>query len=274
MKKSAFTLVYDEHCPFCVWYTGLFVKFGFLQKEERKSFTQAGEAFLQHCNFARSKNEIPFINHTTGETFYGIDALLEILSRKISIIKAIGNIALIKYFLLRLYKLISLNRKVIVGSKPKFDCIDCTPDFNFFYRLLFILLSLIFITVMLQPIHTNILSKIPFYQLSLLQLLLIHFAIIFTNTFISSLLSGKKGMEFLGQMNMLAVSAILLNTPLLLAHSIMSFHYLFDVVYLAGVTILLVFDYFRRIDFADLQSNKKIIAINLFTFTALIVALF
>jgi predicted DCC family thiol-disulfide oxidoreductase YuxK len=274
MKQSAFTLVYDEHCPFCVWYTGLFVKFGFLQKEERKSFTRAGEAFLEHCNFARSKNEIPFINHTTGETFYGIDALLELLNRKIPFIKGIGNIKPVKYFLTRLYKLISLNRKIIVGNKTKFDCVDCTPDYNFFYRVTFILLSLLFITVMLLPIHTTILSNIPFYQLSVVQLLSIHFAIVLTNTFISSLLSGKRGMDYLGQMNMLALSAILLNIPLLLAHSVTNFHYLFDVVYLAGVSMLMVFDYFRRIDFADLQTNKKIIAINLFTFTVLMVALF
>lgn len=274
MKKDNYILIYDEGCPMCVAYTSLFVKTGFLKPEERKSFTQAGEHWLNLADFKRSRNEIPFLNTTTGETFYGIDALLEILNRKIPFLKAIGNIKPVKYFLTRLYKLISYNRKVIVGNKTKFDCVDCTPDYNFFYRLLFILLSFTFITVMLWPIHTSILSKIPFYQLSVVQLLSFHFAIVFSNSLISSLLGGKKGMDYLGQMNMLALSAILLNIPLLLAHSITSFHYLFDVVYLAGVSMLLVFDYFRRIDFADVQSNKKIIAINLFTFTALMVALF
>ncbi|MBX9784541.1 MAG: hypothetical protein K2X48_14725 [Chitinophagaceae bacterium] len=274
MSKHNYMLIYDEGCPMCVAYTSLFVKTGFLKPEERKSFTQAGEHWLNLADFTRSRNEIPFLNTATEETFYGIDALLEILNRKIPFIKTIGNIKPVKYFLLRLYKLISYNRKVIVGNKTKFDCVDCTPDYNFFYRFLFILLSFVFITVMLLPIHKIILSNIPFYQLGFTQLLFIHLAIVFTNSFISNLLGGKKGMEYLGQMNMLALSAILLNLPLLLAHSISSFHYLFDVIYLTGVSILLVFDYFRRIDFADLQSNKKIVAINLFTFTVLMAALF
>jgi predicted DCC family thiol-disulfide oxidoreductase YuxK len=274
MKNDHYMLIYDDGCPMCVAYTSLFVKTGFLKPEERKSFTQAGEHWLNLADFKRSRNEIPFVNTTTGKTFYGIDALLEILNRKIPFIKTIGNISFIKYLLLRLYKLISLNRKVIVGNKTKFDCVDCTPDYHFNYRFLFILLSFLFITVMLLPIHTTILSNIPFYKLSLIQLLFIHFGIVFANSLISSLLGGKKGMEYLGQMNMLALSAILLNLPLLLAHCITNLHYLIDVVYLAGVSMLLVFDYFRRIDFADLQSNKQIIAINLITFTAFIAALF
>ncbi len=274
MKKDKYILIYDESCPMCVAYTSLFVKTGFLTPEERKSFTQAGENWLTLADFKRSRNEIPFVNLTTGETFYGIEALLEILNRKIPFIKTVGNFNPVKYCLRILYKLISYNRKVIVGNKTKFNCVDCTPDYKFNYRLLFILLSFMFITLMLVPIHAKILTAIPFYRLSFEQLLLAHLSIVFLNTFIGILLKGKKGMEYLGQMNMLALSAILLNVPLLLIHYIIEVHYLFDVVYLSGLTMLLVFDYFRRIDFAELESNKKIVTVNLFTFTILIATLF
>jgi predicted DCC family thiol-disulfide oxidoreductase YuxK len=270
MQNNNYVLIYDEGCPLCVAYTGWFVKTGFLQPEERKSFTEAGEQWLKLSNFERSRNEIPFLNIKTGETLYGIDALLEILNRKIPFIKTIGNVAPVKYLLLRLYKLISFNRKVITGNKTKFNCVDCTPDFNLFYRISFMLLSLVFITALLFPLHGVAFSKIPFYQLSILQLQVIHFSIVATNMFIAYLVRGKKGIEYLGQMNMLALSAILLTIPLLMANQLINFSYQWDVVYLSLISTLMVFDYFRRIDFADLKQNGTIVTVNLLTFITLI----
>jgi predicted DCC family thiol-disulfide oxidoreductase YuxK len=270
MQTSNYILIYDEGCPMCVAYTSLFVNTGFLKPEERKSFTQAGGHWLNLSNFERSRNEIPFLNTQTGETLYGIDALLEILNRKIPFIKTIGNVAPVKYLLLRLYKLISFNRKVITGNKTKFNCVDCTPDFNLFYRISFMLLSLVFITSMLSPLYRAVFSKFPFYQLSILQLQTVHFSIVATNIFIAYLLKGKKGVEYLGQMNMLALSAILLTIPLLLANQLINFSYQWDVVYLSLISTLMVFDYFRRIDFADLKQNGTIVTVNLLTFITLI----
>jgi predicted DCC family thiol-disulfide oxidoreductase YuxK len=274
MNKSNYLLIYDEGCPLCVAYTGFFVKTGFMSAEERKSFTEAGDQWLNLADFKRSRNEIPLLNTSTGETLYGIDALLEILNRKIPFIKTIGSISFVKYFLVRLYKLISYNRKVIVGNKTKFSCVDCTPDFHSFYRLLFMLFFLVFNTVMLWPIHNNILLKIPVYTFSFFQLQLAHFTLVVFNIAISSLLGLKKGFEYMGQANMLAVSTVLLVLPLVLLNKTAHFSFWFDAVYLSGVAIIIVSEYFRRIDFAGLKNNKALVAVNLISFITFLLLLF
>jgi hypothetical protein len=47
------------------------------------------------------------------------------------------------WFLKKLYKLISYNRRIIVANTTTTSCgIDCKPDYNFKYRFLFILLMM------------------------------------------------------------------------------------------------------------------------------------
>ncbi len=114
MKNKSLTLVYDDLCPLCTWYSGCFVKTGLLAAEGRVAFSKVQESLLCKIDFERGKNEIPLFDVKTKEVWYGIDALLEILDQKIPWIKTIGRVPPVKWFLQRIYKLISYNRKVIV----------------------------------------------------------------------------------------------------------------------------------------------------------------
>ena len=128
-------LVYDDNSPLCTWYSGLFVKYGFLNADGRKPFSTLDEKLLAKIDFDKSRNEIPLLDTSTYKVVYGIDALLEILDQKIPYIKATGNFAPLKWVLKRIYKLVSFNRKVIVGKKCGSATIDCSPDYNYLYRL-------------------------------------------------------------------------------------------------------------------------------------------
>ena len=130
-------LVYDDNCPLCTWYSGLFVKYGFLKAGGRKPFSTLDNDLLLKIDFDKSRNEIPLLDISTNKVVYGIDALLEILDQKIPFIKATGNIAPLKWILKKLYKLISFNRKVIVAKKCGPGRIDCSPDNNYLYRFIF-----------------------------------------------------------------------------------------------------------------------------------------
>lgn len=274
MKQKNLVLIYDEGCPLCVCYTSLFVKLGFLQKEERTSFTEAANALLTKIDFGRSKNEIPLVDTTTGQVLYGIDSLLEILNRKIPFIKTIGNIHPVKWFLQRLYKFISYNRKLIVAKKTAYECVDCTPDFNWFYRIFFMVFFLVFNTIMLLPIHTSILSKLPFYHLSLLQMQLLHFGLVTVNVSVSFFLGSKKGIDYLGQVNMLALSTVLLTLPLLLLCNMITASPLLITLYLTVISLVILADYRRRMKFADLTGNKWLIVTNLLSFALFLLVLF
>lgn len=261
MKTTDKILVYDDHCPLCVAYTKAFVRTGILSKEGRKSFSEVGDEWLSKIDFARSRNEIPLIDTKTLKVQYGIDALLEVLNKKLPGIKTIGNLTPIKWFLVRLYRFISYNRKVIVAVKTRINCVDCTPEFNLFYRVVFMAFFLLFNTSMLVPVHHYLLAKLPFYGLNEVQLQLTHFALVSMNVALAFTLGKKGGIEYLGQVNMLALITILLLIPLTIINSFFLVPVTMNGLLLAAITAIVLREYFRRMDFAGILNGHPWIMI-------------
>jgi predicted DCC family thiol-disulfide oxidoreductase YuxK len=112
-------IIYDDNCPICSAYTNAFVKTGLLDKGGRKNFSTITPELLSKIDFKKSVNEIPVIDTASGQVWYGINALLEILQGKIPFAKSIGNIQFIKWSLTKFYKFISYNRRVLWQAKEK-----------------------------------------------------------------------------------------------------------------------------------------------------------
>lgn len=138
-------IIYDDNCPLCCWYTDAFVSTGLLKNEHRLSFSQlSNEGLLEKLDLEKSKDEIPLLDTAGEPTLYGIDSLLELLGRRWPWVKVVANVAPINWFLRRLYKLVSYNRRIIVGSESSpLVHFDCTPHFNLFYRRLYLLIALV-----------------------------------------------------------------------------------------------------------------------------------
>ena len=267
-------LVYDDNCPLCTWYSGLFVKYGFLNAEGRKPFSTLNVNLLSKIDFDKSRNEIPLLDTSTNKVVYGIDALLEILDQKIPFIKAAGNLLPLKWFLKKIYKLISYNRKIIVAKKCGTSSIDCSPDINYFYRFIFMTVCLVFNTLMLYPLQNNLFSKLSYYHLDILQLQLAHFAFVIINCTLAFSFSKAKGYEYLGQVNMLALLVILLLMPLMIIQSFLNSELLATISLI--LTAAFIFkEYLRRMEFAGiLLNNKWIVSMNLLSLTGFILYLF
>jgi hypothetical protein len=186
-------LVYDDNCPLCTWYSGLFVKCGFLNADARKPFSTLDDELLVKIDFDKSKNEIPLLDTSTHKVVYGIDALLEILGQKVPLIKTTGNFAPLKWVLKKIYKLVSFNRKVIVAKKCRPSTIDCSPDYNYLYRFIFMAVCLVFNTMMLYPFQNNLFSKLSYYHLDLYELQAAHFAFVIINCTLAFSLPKTKG---------------------------------------------------------------------------------
>jgi len=263
-------LVYDDNCPFCCWYSRQFVRFGFLPNTGRQGFSSADTSLINLIDFEKSRNEIPLIDKTNGQVFYGIDSLLEILDQKIPWIKKTGNIPAIKWFLKKLYKLISYNRKVIVAKKCGPGRIDCSPDLNIRYRLLFMGIFLVFNTLMLFPLHRYIFSTLPFYSLTIIEIQTLHLGFVIINSIIAIKLPRVKAFEYLGQLNMLALTTVFLLILLLFLNQFALPQW--SVLLYLFIAVLIIFkEYIRRMDFAGvLVSNKWIASINLASFTCLL----
>jgi len=267
-------LVYDDNCPLCNWYSGLFVKYRFLSAEGRKPFSTLDESLLAQIDFDKSRNEIPLLDTSTSKVFYGIDALLEILDSKIPYLKKAGNIPPIKWLLKKLYKLISYNRKVIVGKKCGTGSIDCSPDTNYFYRFIFMTVSLLFNTLLISPLHETVFSRLSYYRLDISEMQVAHFIFVVINCSLAFTFSKKKGYEYLGQVNMLALSVILLLIPLLLLNTIFFVEWI-NTIYLLITAAFIFKEYLRRMEYAGvLTKHNWVISMNLLCLTSFILFLF
>lgn len=268
-------LVYDDNCPLCSWYSSLFVRFGLLPPDGRKAFSTLDASLLDQLDFDRSRNEIPLIDVATGRVYYGIDALVEILGQRCPIIRWSGRVDAIKWFLRKLYKLISFNRKVIVAQKCGPGLIDCAPDMNYPYRLLFMSLFLSFNSLMLLPIHASILSSFPTFRLNTIQLQAAHFGLVGVNVVLALFMPKLKSIEYLGQVNMIALITVLLMIPLMLLLNLFELPATLVAIYLILAGLVAIKEYLRRMEYVGvLQKNHWITSLNLACMTGFVLFLF
>lgn len=132
MKKTQ-TIIYDDTCPMCTWYTGQFVKAGVL--ENRQPFSQLNNKLKAQLDLNRARHEIPLIDIQTGKIHYGLDALVILLSRLFPWAKSLLNNTFFKRLLSPLYRLISYNRRIIVPSVSPKGSFDAAPDFHAGWRI-------------------------------------------------------------------------------------------------------------------------------------------
>jgi hypothetical protein len=254
-------LLYDDYCPLCTWYSALFVKYGFMEKTNRVAFSKANKEILSKIDIVRGNDEIPLFNPASGKTIYGIDALLEILSWKCRPVKSIGHFPPLYWLLKKFYKFISFNRKVIVAKKCGDGVYDCSPAFSFRYRLLFLTVFLLFNTVMLFPLHNYLFSKLSFYHLSVWQLQAAHLGFVGVNLTLSCFLTQKHRLEYLGQVNMLALLAILLVMPMMLVTLAVNLPAWVPLMYFLLITVFIIAEYLRRMKYVNLFQKFSPIAV-------------
>ena len=275
MKNKDNTLIYDDECPLCLWYTGAFVKTGLLEKEGRQAFSTISPELLQAINPQRSRNEIPLLNNETKQVVYGIDALLEIIGQRCPVVRTTGHLPPVHWLLKKLYNFISFNRKVIVARKNQPGKTDCSPAFSARYRILFMAFFLLFNTAMLIPVHHYLLKNISFYTCSLAGLQLAHGVLVSINILLACTLNRKKAIEYLGQVNMLALITILLLTPLLAINILFPPAGWLILSYLVLLTLFVLKEYSRRMHYAGItEGHTNIMLINLLSLLAFMTCLF
>lgn len=173
MKPKTYRLYYDSNCPLCVAYTALFVKWRILPANGRLTFSEIASEKTQRLDMNRARNEIALVEVGERQVFYGVDSLIELLNSRFPFVKPVARFFPLYFLLKQLYAFISYNRKVIAG-----DAIcsgkTCTPDFNAFYRWVFIVMAIVacsFITttylmVFTKGEHQALFTKILFGWIS------------------------------------------------------------------------------------------------------------
>jgi predicted DCC family thiol-disulfide oxidoreductase YuxK len=152
-------IIYDDACPLCQTYTDAFIKYGLLAKDGRKPFSEIDASIIAKLDLERACNEIPLIDTETHEVLYGIDAMVEVLNHTFPFVKPIPSLPPINWFLRKLYKLISYNRKGIVAKIPSIGKFNCAPSYSFNYKKFFIALCFTIATIIMYYMYRKTFPK-------------------------------------------------------------------------------------------------------------------
>lgn len=262
MKQDK-VIIYDNSCPLCTWYTGVFTRTGFLDKDGRQPFSNLDKNLFDLIDKERSRNEIPLVNMQTGKVHYGIDALLEIIGKRSPLLEKTGRSAPVYFCAKKLYKFVSYNRRVIVAAENSSNGFDCTPDFNFKYRAVFMLFCLLLNTALLFPLYRMVFAASVYVETDNVELQVAHFALVLSNVIIASFMQKKMAFEYLGQVTMLALVAMLLTIPLLILN-VWWHSAVINNIYLAAILIFVLKEYFRRMRYAGILNKKLVMPLNFF----------
>lgn len=266
MKRTSHkTIIYDSACPLCTWYTGVFITTGLLPEDGRQSFAEADPLLLSAVDTNRCRNEIPLYDQRTGEVHYGIDALLEIMVPASAFFQLFRKVKALNWIIKRLYKLVSYNRRVIVAQGKNPSGFDCTPDFNLKYRSVLLLLGFIVNTLILFPLQSYVFDQSLFAGSSSLQVQSAHLLLVASNLFVATHLTKTEAYEYLGQVNMLALVAMLLTLPLIIINILFAVPVLVNNLALAGILFFIVKEYFRRMNYAGIVGqHTRVVPFNIF----------
>jgi len=132
-------LIFDQDCPLCKAYTGIFIKTGMLDAYGRQAYGQMNEATCLIIDKDKARNEIALVNTKTGHVIYGIDSLFRIISHAFPVFAPLFRLNAFRWLMKKLYAFISYNRKVIIPGKTSTG--SCIPAFNLKYRWAYIVFT-------------------------------------------------------------------------------------------------------------------------------------
>lgn len=239
------TLLYDEDCPLCNLYTTGFVKRGMLDQNGRKSYCQLSEEEQNFVDLKRAPNEIALIDNKTQTVVYGIDSLIKVVGFSFPIIEKAATVKPIHFILKKLYSFVSYNRKVIIpGNIKEENKLQCIPDFNHKYRLLFIGFALSVTTFILFG-YSDIIQNFPKSTIAR-ELILAFGQIVFQSLFLLKF-DRKMILNYAGNLMTVSLMGSLILIPILI---LSQFFQLPQMVILGwfGITVFIMFlEHLRRI---------------------------
>ena len=135
------------------------------------------------------------------------------------------------------------------------------------------MISLLFNSLMLWPLHASLFSHLSIYHLTFIQLQVAHLSFVVINCIIASFLKNRQSIEYLGQVNMLALIAILLLIPVMIVNNLIAMRQFIIVICLLYLTVFIIREYFRRMKYANIFL-KTVIVTNLICLASFLVYVF
>ena len=246
------TLLYDDDCPLCRVYTKGFIDAEMLDKNGKKPYCNLSQEDQIFIDLKRAANEIALVDTKNKTVLYGIDSLLKVIGHSFPWMKTVGNWKPVNWFLKKLYKFISYNRKVIIPSKINPDIkLQCVPEFNTKYRIFYMVFASIITAFTLYKYSnlTEILPKGSFTREFILAIVQMGFQSLFIIKF-----DKQKMINYLGNLMTVSLLGSLILMPFLITN------HFFKMPQIAvhgwfGFTVLILFiDHFKRVKILELPT--------------------
>ncbi len=242
---------YDDQCPMCKLYSRWFVKAGLITEEGRQPFQNIFRFSQSKLDVLRAQNEIALLNKESGEVVYGIDSLFKLLQLKLPFLKCLFVFSPFKWLMKRIYFFISYNRKVIAPARK--ECDRCVPDFNFKYRILYLLFAWVissFILTWFSFLLKNYIPPTDFYR----EFLICGGQIIFQGMLIA-VIARNKVWDYLGNMMTISLAASLILGVYLIFSMLFMFPFTdeFNLGLFFTIVALMFLEHYRRMKLLEIS---------------------
>lgn len=246
------TLLYDNDCPLCKAYTNGFIKTDMLDNNGRKPFNKLSQNEQSFVDAKRARNEIALIDTKNNTVIYGIDSLLKVIGNSFPTVERIGHLKPIKFLLKRLYSFISYNRKVIVPGKTNDATeLECVPDFNYTYRVGYIIFAIITTTLVLFK-FSNTIVALPQSTIQI-EFILASGQIVLQCLFLLNI-DTKTIINYIGNLMTVSLVGSIILTPLLILNSFIHMSESTIVIVFGLIVLFMFFEHFRRVKILELPS--------------------
>jgi len=248
-------LLIDNYCPMCRFYAAGFVKTGCIESETIAPYQTVSADILGDTDLERAKTEIALHDTTTGETRYGLDAMIHIVSHTRPLLNQLLRSWIVYQTLKLVYKFITYNRRVIYPCQEKETDRKCIPARHHGFRILLLGLSLFLLSKAAYPIYALIgLFSMHWYLLMTAIAILLFFIGYSRYQKLNQRMDFWGNMATVGLMSTIGIWLIFnLNVIGLLGINIIH-------LFLGGLMVLIILEGRRRLRILD----NKILHANLF----------
>ena len=215
-------LLIDKNCPMCRVYGNGFVKAGLIDENTICAYQDVPHESQLNIDFERAQNEIAMHDTTTGETTYGLQSIIKIISHDRPVLKTLLCHKIVFNPLRVLYKFISYNRKVIAPSAPvEATARLCEPSFNVPFRWAYIVFVALLTAVVVNAFTAHLFPHFGWTH-SIRNELLICFGQVAWQGTATMLLLKENRLTYLGNMSTVSMIGAILLLPILLLLSLIN----------------------------------------------------
>ena len=209
-----YKLLVDQDCPMCKIYGKAFHKLGLLDKDCITTYQMESANKTIALDYERASDEIAFHDTVSGQTTYGINALILIITQGTGLAFRLLHNKLIYKPLLALYKFISYNRKVIYPTADNDNSIACTPSYNSQFRWSYIILVAIVTGLIVNQFTATLFAHLGWSHRLSTEMIVCFGQVVWQSTAIG-ILRKEKRMDYLGNMSTVSLIGALLMIPFL-----------------------------------------------------------